>query len=81
MISYSYNWFDQNSNSHLKKKRGHPIDGPVSYSWTASLGTIMMFDNLRILHGRSAIDPKDFRHLEGCYVDWDEVKPLNFYIL
>lgn len=38
-------------------------------------GTIMTFDNLRILHGRTAyLSGYSARHIEGCYVDWDEVR-------
>jgi len=34
----------------------------------------MIFDNWRLLHGREGFDPsKSDRHLEGCYVDWDEI--------
>ncbi|XP_050729627.1 gamma-butyrobetaine dioxygenase-like [Eriocheir sinensis] len=37
-------------------------------------GTILTFDNLRILHGRTGnMSVLGERHVEGCYVDWDEV--------
>lgn len=37
-------------------------------------GETMIFDNWRMLHGREGFDPsKGHRHLEGCYIDWDEV--------
>ena len=33
---------------------------------------IAMFDNLRLLHGRTKFDPNTgFRHLQGCYIDHD----------
>ena len=33
-----------------------------------SRGMIAMFDNLRLLHGRTKFDPNTgFRHLQGCY--------------
>jgi gamma-butyrobetaine dioxygenase len=36
-------------------------------------GEIAVFNNRRILHGRRAFDPSSgARHLQGCYVDWDE---------
>ena len=35
-------------------------------------GMIAMFDNLRLLHGRTKFDPNTgFRHLQGCYLDHD----------
>lgn len=35
-------------------------------------GTLMMFDNNRILHGRTSYDPAEgLRHLQGCYIDRD----------
>ena len=37
-----------------------------------SRGMIAMFDNLRLLHGRTKFDPNTgFRHLQGCYIDHD----------
>nr|XP_045617057.1 gamma-butyrobetaine dioxygenase-like [Procambarus clarkii]XP_045617058.1 gamma-butyrobetaine dioxygenase-like [Procambarus clarkii]XP_045617059.1 gamma-butyrobetaine dioxygenase-like [Procambarus clarkii]XP_045617060.1 gamma-butyrobetaine dioxygenase-like [Procambarus clarkii] len=38
-------------------------------------GSILTFDNLRIVHGRTGYDlgPGE-RHVEGCYMDWDEVR-------
>jgi len=36
-------------------------------------GEMVVFDNRRVLHGRSAFDPQTgFRHLHGCYVDRGE---------
>jgi gamma-butyrobetaine dioxygenase len=35
-------------------------------------GNLMMFDNRRLLHGRSGFDPSaGLRHLQGCYIDAD----------
>ncbi len=35
-------------------------------------GDIMMFDNHRLLHGRTAYDPNEgMRHLQGCYLEFD----------
>lgn len=35
-------------------------------------GELMMFDNNRVLHGRTAFDPTEgLRHLQGCYIDRD----------
>ena len=37
-------------------------------------GELLVIDNWRILHGRTAFDPSTGkRHLQGCYVDRDEV--------
>jgi gamma-butyrobetaine dioxygenase len=31
-----------------------------------------MFDNCRLLHGRTGFDPQEgLRHLQGCYIDID----------
>ncbi|KZM49501.1 TauD/TfdA family dioxygenase [Labrenzia sp. OB1] len=36
-------------------------------------GEMVIFDNRRVLHGRTAFDPNTgFRHLRGCYVDRGE---------
>jgi gamma-butyrobetaine dioxygenase len=35
-------------------------------------GDLMMMDNRRLLHGRTAFDPREgLRHLQGCYIDID----------
>jgi gamma-butyrobetaine dioxygenase len=35
-------------------------------------GDVMMMDNRRLLHGRTAFDPRQgLRHLQGCYIDVD----------
>lgn len=35
-------------------------------------GQLMVFDNNRVLHGRTAFDPNEgLRHLQGCYIDSD----------
>ena len=35
-------------------------------------GDLVMFDNCRLLHGRTAFDPQEgLRHLQGCYIDID----------
>ncbi|XP_035663162.1 gamma-butyrobetaine dioxygenase-like [Branchiostoma floridae] len=37
-------------------------------------GEMMVFDNTRVLHGRSAYSPDSgTRHLQGGYMDWDDV--------
>ena len=40
-------------------------------------GELMMFDNSRVLHGRTAYDPSEgYRHLQGCYIDLDGPRSL-----
>ena len=35
-------------------------------------GELLMFDNDRVLHGRTGFDPEEgMRHLQGCYIDHD----------
>lgn len=35
-------------------------------------GELMLFDNSRVLHGRTSYDPTEgHRHLQGCYIDLD----------
>ena len=37
-------------------------------------GDLLVFDNSRVLHGRTAYDPQSgARHLQGCYVDNDDL--------
>jgi len=37
-----------------------------------------MFDNRRLLHGRTGFDPAEgIRHLQGCYIDIDA--PRSWY--
>jgi gamma-butyrobetaine dioxygenase len=40
-------------------------------------GNLMMFDNRRLLHGRTDFDPAEGpRHLQGCYIDIDGPRSL-----
>jgi len=40
-------------------------------------GELVMFDNRRLLHGRTAFDPQEGpRHLQGCYIDHDGPRSL-----
>lgn len=36
-----------------------------------NVGDVVVFDNRRILHGRTAFSSDDPRHLQGCYLDQD----------
>lgn len=42
------------------------------YQFKLNPGEILAFNNIRILHGRTAF--KGQRHVEGAYLDWDEVR-------
>jgi gamma-butyrobetaine dioxygenase len=35
-------------------------------------GTMAVFDNRRVLHGRESFEPTGKRHLRGCYIDRTE---------
>ncbi|RVU82835.1 DUF971 domain-containing protein [Leucothrix sargassi] len=39
-----------------------------------SAGVMAVFDNRRVLHGRTSYEPTSERHLRGCYVDRTEFK-------
>jgi gamma-butyrobetaine dioxygenase len=40
-------------------------------------GDLLMFDNRRLLHGRTGFDPREgLRHLQGCYIDLDAPRSL-----
>jgi gamma-butyrobetaine dioxygenase len=40
-------------------------------------GELVMFDNCRLLHGRTGFDPAEgLRHLQGCYIDIDGPRSL-----
>ncbi len=40
-------------------------------------GDLVMFDNQRLLHGRTGFDPAEgLRHLQGCYIDIDGPRSL-----
>jgi gamma-butyrobetaine dioxygenase len=42
-----------------------------------SAGDLVMFDNCRLLHGRTGFDPAEgLRHLQGCYIDIDGPRSL-----
>jgi len=37
-------------------------------------GDLWVFNNLRMLHGRTEFTPTGNRHLQGCYVDLDGIQ-------
>jgi len=45
-------------------------------------GDLMMMDNHRTLHGRTAYDPSEgMRHLQGCYIDYDSSEGKLLHLL
>lgn len=46
-------------------------DPALGVRFRLDAGTAIVFDNLRILHARTAITGAGLRHLQGCYVDRD----------
>lgn len=51
------------------------VDDRFEYRFTLQSGEAMMFDNNRVLHGRTSFDPGvGMRHLQGCYIDRDQPK-------
>ena len=56
------------------RKRLHELSRSPDYkiSFPFRPGTLLMMDNYRLLHGRTAFDGKQgYRHLQGCYIDHD----------
>ncbi len=48
------------------------VDDEFEIRFTLGAGQLVMFDNNRVLHGRTSFDPKEgLRHLQGCYIDSD----------
>jgi gamma-butyrobetaine dioxygenase len=59
---------------HVARKRLGLLFEDPKYELRIRLnaGEMMMFDNNRVLHGRTAFDPSEgHRQLQGCYVDRD----------
>ena len=59
---------------HIARKRLGLLFEDPKYELRIRLnaGEMMMFDNNRVLHGRTAFDPSEgHRQLQGCYVDRD----------
>jgi len=59
---------------HRARRRLGELFAHADYEIQFALGDgeLMMFDNNRVLHGRTAYDQNEgFRHLQGCYIDRD----------
>ena len=54
----------------------HQLADDARFELTFRLGhgDIMCFDNSRILHGRKAFSGSGKRHLQGIYIDRDEIQ-------
>ena len=45
-------------------------------------GDLLMMDNYRTLHGRTAYDASEgMRHLQGCYIDYDSSEGKLMHLL
>lgn len=63
-------WYEAMTNYHNLL-----LDPQYCFQFKMVPGTILTFDNLRIVHGRSGYKTGfSERHIEGCYIDWDEVR-------
>lgn len=52
-------------------------DARFELRFALGAGELVMFDNSRVLHGRTAFDPREgHRHLQGCYIDLDGPRSL-----
>jgi gamma-butyrobetaine dioxygenase len=48
------------------------VDPEFEVRFTLQPGEVEVFDNSRVLHGRTGFDPQEGnRHLQGCYIDGD----------
>ncbi len=64
---------------HRARKRFGTLLADPQYELRFRLepGQLMMFDNNRVLHGRTAFDPSEgHRQLQGCYIDRDSPRSL-----
>jgi len=53
------------------------VDPAYEIRFQLASGELMMFDNSRVLHGRTSYDPQEgYRHLQGCYIDLDGPRSL-----
>ena len=61
-----------------RRKFDHRLRAPdFEIRFLLRTGDLVMFDNCRLLHGRTAFDPAEgLRHLQGCYIDIDGPRSL-----
>ncbi|WP_375741340.1 TauD/TfdA family dioxygenase [Pseudomonas boanensis] len=58
---------------HARKRLGELFTDPAyEIRFPLRAGELMLFDNSRVLHGRTSFDRSEGRrHLQGCYIDLD----------
>lgn len=58
----------------LRRKLARMLSDPrFELRFPLAAGELLMFDNARVVHGRTEFDPREGRrHLQGCYIDVDE---------
>ncbi len=64
---------------HRARKRFGTLLADPRYELRLRLepGQLMVFDNNRVLHGRTAFDPREgHRQMQGCYIDRDSPRSL-----
>jgi gamma-butyrobetaine dioxygenase len=56
-----------------RQRLSHLLASPdLAVEFLLEPGQLMVFDNNRVLHGRTSFDPNEgLRHLQGCYIDSD----------
>jgi gamma-butyrobetaine dioxygenase len=69
---------DTRSYHRARKRLGALFEDPAyELKFRLNAGEMMMFDNNRVLHGRTAFDPSEgHRQLQGCYIDRDGPRSL-----
>ncbi len=69
---------DTRSYHRARKRLGSLLSDPrYELRFRLEPGQLMMFDNNRVLHGRTAFDPSEgHRQLQGCYIDRDGPRSL-----
>jgi gamma-butyrobetaine dioxygenase len=65
-----------------RKRLGTLFEDPAyELRFRLQAGEMMMFDNNRVLHGRTSFDPAEgHRQLQGCYVDRDGPRSLHLVL-
>jgi gamma-butyrobetaine dioxygenase len=63
---------------HARKRLGTLFEDPhFELKFRLNPGEMMMFDNNRVLHGRTSFNPAEgHRQLQGCYIDRDGPRSL-----
>jgi gamma-butyrobetaine dioxygenase len=69
---------DTRAYHRARKRFGTLLEDPrFELRFRLEPGQLMMFDNNRVLHGRTSFDPSEgHRQLQGCYIDRDSPRSL-----